>query len=61
MARIHLQMLSQDEKNEIHAVSLHILEHTGMQILEPEAREILSGAGCRVESTSAKHFTAAAF
>ncbi len=52
MAKIHLHMLSQDEKDEIHAVSLHILEQTGMQILEPEAREILSGAGCRLESGS---------
>jgi len=42
-------MLSQEEKDEIHAASLQILEQTGMQILEAEAREILAGAGCRVE------------
>lgn len=49
MARPKLTLLSEDEKTRVHATALGLLEDIGLQIQEPEALEVLSGAGARVD------------
>ncbi len=49
MAIPHLTLLSQDDQRRIHLESLQLLADVGLQILEPEALEILSSFGAKVE------------
>jgi trimethylamine--corrinoid protein Co-methyltransferase len=41
-----LQVLSDDQKARIHQATLEILRRTGVRVLVPEVRELLSRAGC---------------
>lgn len=52
MAEISLQLLSDDEKAQIHAGSLRLLEDVGLQVLDAEGLEILAGAGAAVDAAS---------
>ncbi len=44
-----LTLLSPDDQKRIHTDSLRVLEEVGLQILEPQALEILTGHGARVD------------
>ena len=46
----YLRLLTSDELRRIHEASLSILEHTGMVVDHAEARDILAGAGARVDA-----------
>ncbi len=52
MAKITIQMLSQEEKDRIHAASLALLHDVGLQVMDAEAREILSSHGARVDAAT---------
>jgi trimethylamine--corrinoid protein Co-methyltransferase len=53
----YLRLLTSEELKRIHEASLAILEHTGMVVDHAEAREILAGAGARVDAgTNTVHF-----
>jgi trimethylamine--corrinoid protein Co-methyltransferase len=52
MEQLSIQLLSKEEMDRVHSVSLEILEEVGMAILDKEALEILHGAGARVEAAS---------
>lgn len=52
--RPRLQLLSNQQVKEIHTATLPILEDTGVQLTEPEALELLDGAGVRVEETGSR-------
>jgi|SaaInl7_200m_RNA_FD_contig_71_455747_length_1628_multi_3_in_0_out_0_1 trimethylamine---corrinoid protein Co-methyltransferase len=41
-----LQLLSEDQKNEIHSATLELLRRTGVDVLIPEVRDLLKKAGC---------------
>jgi trimethylamine--corrinoid protein Co-methyltransferase len=41
-----LRVLSDDQKTRIHHATLELLRRTGVQVLVPEIRELLAGAGC---------------
>ena len=41
-----LRVLSDDQKARIHGATLEILRRTGVRVLVPEVRELLSAAGC---------------
>jgi trimethylamine--corrinoid protein Co-methyltransferase len=43
------RILSDDQIEAIHRLSLQVLEEIGMDMLHPEAREILARAGARVD------------
>ena len=47
--RPKLQVINERQIAQIHAATLEVLERTGVQITQPKALEILSGAGARVE------------
>ena len=44
-----VELVSADELESIHEASLTILEEIGMDVLLPEAREILRAAGAKVD------------
>jgi trimethylamine---corrinoid protein Co-methyltransferase len=46
-----LRLLAGEELRRIHEASLTILEHTGMVVDHAEARDILAGAGARVDAS----------
>lgn len=46
--RPSLRTLSDDQLKQIHMATLEVLERTGVQITHPRAKEILAGAGARV-------------
>ena len=48
LRRPKLEVMSQDQKNLIHQASLEILERTGVEVLLPEAVELLAKAGAYV-------------
>jgi trimethylamine--corrinoid protein Co-methyltransferase len=50
MEPLTIQLLSYEEKEIIHRTSLQILKEVGMKISDPEALEILAGAGAKVET-----------
>jgi trimethylamine---corrinoid protein Co-methyltransferase len=53
--RIHYQptaVLSEDELESIHLASLRVLSEIGMDFLDAESRDLLKGAGARVETGS---------
>jgi len=41
-----IKLLSDDQKQEIHGATLELLRRTGVNVLVPEARELLKKAGC---------------
>ncbi|MBU0465737.1 MAG: trimethylamine methyltransferase family protein [Proteobacteria bacterium] len=43
--RPRLQLLNQDQIKQIHLASLEILERTGVQVMLPEALDLLEKAG----------------
>ena len=47
-----LQVLSEDEKVQVHERTLHILARTGVRVDSERGREILQSAGAQVDSTS---------
>jgi trimethylamine---corrinoid protein Co-methyltransferase len=49
MEKISLQLLSKEEQDRIHAASLELLEQVGMVVMDPEALELLAGAGAKVD------------
>jgi trimethylamine--corrinoid protein Co-methyltransferase len=52
MEQLFVQLLSKEEMDRVHSVSLDILENVGLAILDGEALEILHGAGARVDAAS---------
>ena len=52
MAKIALQLLTQEEMDRIHAASLALLQDVGMAIMDAEALDILAGAGAKVDKAS---------
>jgi trimethylamine---corrinoid protein Co-methyltransferase len=48
------EVVSADELESIHLASLEVLERIGMDILDPEARELLRGAGANVAAEGAR-------
>lgn len=52
MERPYLRLLSENDLKRIHNASLRILEQTGMIFDHPEARELLEGAGAKVDHDS---------
>jgi trimethylamine--corrinoid protein Co-methyltransferase len=52
VAKISVQLLSQEEKNKIHADSLTLLEEVGLDVLDAEAVDILADAGARADEGS---------
>ena len=46
--RVSFRLLTDEQMEEIHRATLRVLEETGMIMEHPEARDILSGAGCEV-------------
>ena len=46
---IELKALNSDELKAIHQATLRILGEIGVELTEPEAREILAGAGARIQ------------
>ena len=46
--RPRMQTLSAEQIRRTHAASLRILEETGVSLTEPEARELLHGAGAQI-------------
>ena len=48
------ELLSADELEAIHDASLRVLEEIGLDILDPEARELLRAVGARVEADGAR-------
>ena len=44
-----LRVISDDQIAQIHAATLEVMERTGVKMTHPEALEILSGAGARVQ------------
>ena len=49
LGTITLQLLSNEEQEQIHSASLELLEEVGLVVDEPEALELLDGAGARVD------------
>ena len=49
MTSVSLQFLTQEEKDKIHESALTLLEKVGLRIMEPEALDILAGAGAHVD------------
>ena len=47
-----LQVLSEDEKNEVHERSLKILARTGMRVDTARGRQILKEAGAQVDENT---------
>ncbi len=47
---IRLEFLSKEEISQVHAMTLDILEHTGIHVKNDEARGILAEAGCEIKS-----------
>jgi trimethylamine--corrinoid protein Co-methyltransferase len=41
-----LQLLSQDQKLQVHQATLELLRRTGVKVLVPEVRDLLKNAGC---------------
>jgi trimethylamine--corrinoid protein Co-methyltransferase len=52
MAQPTLRILDDDELTAIHAGSLEVLERIGMRIEHTGARELLAGAGAKVDATT---------
>ena len=48
------RMLSDEERERIAGAALGLLERVGVQLTEPEARELLHGAGARIEGERAR-------
>ncbi len=48
---IHWEMLSDDQCEEIFMTVLELLERTGVEVLNEEAREVFEKAGCWVDGT----------
>lgn len=44
-----IQLLSEDQKGEIHNATLEVLRRTGVDVLVPEVRDLLKKAGCWVD------------
>jgi trimethylamine--corrinoid protein Co-methyltransferase len=49
------RVLSDDQLREIHHASLEVLERTGVEVLHEQAREMLKGAGCRVDGQRVRY------
>jgi trimethylamine--corrinoid protein Co-methyltransferase len=41
-----MRVLSDDQKDQVHQATLELLRRTGVRVLVPEVRELLSKAGC---------------
>lgn len=52
MEQLSIKLLSKEEMDRVHTVSLEILEKVGMAVLDNEALEILDGAGAKVDIDS---------
>ncbi len=52
--RMGLLNLTNDQMEQIHLATLDILEHVGVKICEPEALELLEGAGARINEDLVK-------
>jgi trimethylamine--corrinoid protein Co-methyltransferase len=52
LEKLTLNLLSEEEKIRVHTASLQLLEEVGLQILDAEAVDILSGAGAAVDRAS---------
>ena len=50
--QIHLQVLSEDEKDQIHERTLKILAKTGVRVITARGRRILMEAGAEVDETT---------
>ncbi len=46
---IRLSILDENEVEAIHQATLRILSETGIRLKEPESRELLAGAGAKLE------------
>jgi trimethylamine--corrinoid protein Co-methyltransferase len=44
------RILTKDQVKEIHGTTLRVLETTGVRVMDEEALEMLSGAGCRIKN-----------
>jgi trimethylamine--corrinoid protein Co-methyltransferase len=44
-----MRLLSEDQKGDIHSATLELLRRTGVDVLIPEARDLLKKAGCWVD------------
>lgn len=47
-----LEVLSNDQRAQVHERTLHVLDHTGMRVDSEQARRILRDAGARVDETT---------
>lgn len=47
-----LEVLTDDQRAQVHERTLHVLEHTGMRVDSDEGRRILSDAGARVDEAT---------
>ncbi len=45
----YFRVLNDEKRDRIHAATAEILEHIGVKVTRPEAVEMMSGAGCRVD------------
>lgn len=52
--QLHLSALSEESRSALHLATLEILEGTGVFVESPRAREILHGAGARVNGSRAR-------
>ena len=52
--RMGLLNLTADQTEQLHLATLDILEQVGVKVLEPEALELLRGAGARVSDNLVK-------
>jgi trimethylamine--corrinoid protein Co-methyltransferase len=47
-----LEVLTNDQRAQVHEATLHVLEHTGMRVDSDEGRRILKDAGARVDEAT---------
>jgi hypothetical protein len=47
-----LEVLTNDQRAQVHERTLHVLEHTGMRVDSDEGRRILRDAGARVDEAT---------
>jgi len=50
------RILTEDQIKEIHLATLRVLETTGIRVMDEEALEMLSGAGCRIKNNQVVQF-----
>ncbi len=52
----NFSILTKDQIKEIHLSTLRVLETTGIRVMDEEALEMLSGAGCRIKNNQVVQF-----